>query len=127
MKWQATIMQQPTAKGRPRITRSGIAFTPKKTRNAEAEMKLRIEEQNPIRFEGPVKITALCFFEKPKSAPKQRVFPTVKPDLDNVLKMILDCMNRRCFDDDKQVIDIEISKRYDTPERIELTVQEVSV
>ena len=40
------------------------------------------------------------------------VLPTVKPDIDNVAKAVLDALNRLAFEDDKQVVYLSASKVY---------------
>ena len=36
----------------------------------------------------------------------------MKPDIDNVIKAALDAMNDVVYDDDKQVFELVVSKRY---------------
>ena len=44
------------------------------------------------------------------------IFPTSKPDVDNVIKGIFDAMNEIVWRDDKQVVDLTVKKRYaETP------------
>ena len=38
--------------------------------------------------------------------------PVVKPDVDNLAKLILDAMNGIIYEDDKQVIELSIKKHY---------------
>ena len=40
------------------------------------------------------------------------LYPTVKPDADNLAKVFLDAMNEIAYHDDKQVVDCVIRKRY---------------
>ena len=51
-----------------------------------------------------------------KAAKEQKragvILPTVKPDVDNVAKAVLDALNRLAFDDDKQVAHLAVSKVY---------------
>lgn len=57
-----------------------------------------------------------------KSMPKKQkvlienneLFPTVKPDADNVSKIILDALNGVAYYDDNQVTDLAIYKQYAT-------------
>ena len=41
-----------------------------------------------------------------------QLVPSVKPDLDNISKIILDALNKVAFNDDKQVAQLSITKRY---------------
>ena len=49
---------------------------------------------------------------------------TIKPDLDNIAKAVLDGLNGLAFDDDKQVVSLKVSKRYDHEARIEVEIRE---
>jgi Holliday junction resolvase RusA-like endonuclease len=40
------------------------------------------------------------------------VVPTVKPDADNVAKIVLDALNGSAFCDDAQVVHLQVLKRY---------------
>lgn len=42
------------------------------------------------------------------------LFPTVKPDTDNISKIILDALNGLAYYDDNQVTDLTIYKQYAT-------------
>lgn len=59
---------------------------------------------------APVSILVLFVLDKPRTS-KRRV-PTTKPDLDNLLKTVLDALNNTAFDDDGQVLSISAVKRY---------------
>ena len=115
------ILGQPVAKGRPRIsTRSGypIAYTPQKTRNAEADLRSQIISQLPVTFrplEGPIILAIHFYIQKPKSARKKDLYPTTRPDIDNYIKSVLDAMNTVVFYDDNQVVFLSASKEYGTP------------
>lgn len=45
-------------------------------------------------------------------ADRRKKFATIKPDLDNIEKIVLDGLNGIAFKDDKQVIDSHTKKRY---------------
>ena len=50
--------------------------------------------------------------KKQRAALAGQAFPTSKPDVDNVVKGIFDACNEVVWKDDKQVVDVAISKRY---------------
>ena len=67
---------------------------------------------------------AVCFYlEKPASVSKKRILPTVKPDTDKLVRAILDALTGTIFEDDAQVTDIVVAKRYGVPERAEIQVE----
>ena len=49
--------------------------------------------------------------------------PTKKPDLDNVLKAVLDGLNGIAFVDDSQVVNVCMAKHYDLTPRVAVTVR----
>lgn len=69
---------------------------------------------------GPLSIDIQAFLCVPPSYTKSvtanallgLLLPTKKPDIDNLAKNILDVMNGRFYLDDKQVVDLNVSKRY---------------
>lgn len=74
-----------------------------------------------------VRITA-CF-EPPKSTSKKRkaqmlsgqIRPTKKPDIDNIVKCILDGLNSVAYRDDTQVVSVQAVKKY--AEKAEVQVE----
>lgn len=115
----------PVGKGRPRFsTRGGrpMAFTPEKTRNyeelvaAHAKAAMRGE---PPRV-GPVALVVCVHVPIPKSATKRFrtaisegvQYPITKPDIDNYVKGICDGMSGIVFEDDSQVVECLVQKRY---------------
>jgi Holliday junction resolvase RusA-like endonuclease len=121
--FEGGVLITPRGKGRPRFTRSGHAFTDPKTREYEAFLK------NSFRhgYKGPVvpretPIGLKIVLNVPQIKKPVRVMPTVKPDLDNAAKSILDALNGVVFEDDSQVCKLEVEKRYAAEGFIELKV-----
>ena len=112
-------------KGRPRLTRNGVAFTDAKTRSYENLVKLlalqAMENAGAQMTDKPVKATINAYFEIPKSYTKKKVQAIIngeikpaKPDLDNILKSICDGCNKIVFKDDVQIYAISATKSYIT-------------
>lgn len=112
-------------KGRPRFSRErGIAFTDAKTRSYEAQLKFAAEEAMAGRaiFEGPLRVTVVAYFPIAPSWPKNKqaaaqlgeIFPTGKPDGDNILKLC-DALNHVVWRDDAQIVDALVMKRFGLP------------
>ena len=120
-----TVPGQPQGKGRPRIGRIGAharMFTPAKTVSYEGLIAHAAQQAmagQPM-LTGAVVLTLLLECQMPASwsAKKQRaalageVYPTTKPDADNVLKAICDGLNGVAWRDDVQVVDVMMRKRY---------------
>jgi Holliday junction resolvase RusA-like endonuclease len=116
---------QPQGKGRPRVGKIGDharMFTPAKTLAYEGFIALQaqIAMQGHDLIEGPVLVRMLiaCTVPGSWSQKKQRaaladqVFPTTKPDTDNVIKAVFDACNGVVWKDDVQAVDLELRKRY---------------
>lgn len=114
---------QPIPKARPRFTRFGKAYTPKKTHDYEKQIADYFK-QNPNRFkfekEIPIAVNLVFGMPIPKSTPKSRkaamlekiVQHTKKPDLDNLQKAVLDALNGTAWEDDSQIVRITAKKEY---------------
>ena len=82
----------------------------------------RVEVVGDDDFTLPIKnfriIASIRFFvKKPVSYPKSVKHATKKPDLDNLVKAILDALvSARVIEDDNCVTDLYTSKRYADPE-----------
>jgi Holliday junction resolvase RusA-like endonuclease len=126
----------PQGKGRPRFVRSsGIAFTPAHTRTYEANLKYAAQEamagQSPV--EGPVRVKVEALFPIPASWSRRKqnealagaLWPTKKPDADNILKM-LDAFNEVVFRDDAQIVEATIRKVYSDRPALRVTVTSIA-
>ena len=52
--------------------------------------------------------------------------PLKKPDSDNIAKIVLDSLNKIAFDDDSQVVELTVIKRWtEENERIEFDLEEI--
>ena len=52
------------------------------------------------------------------------ISPTKKTDIDNVVKIVLDSMNKFAFKDDTQITKLEIEKKYGIEEKIYIKIEE---
>lgn len=60
---------------------------------------------------GAVAVVITAYLVRPKSS--KRADPTIKPDIDNIAKQILDALNGIAWKDDAQVVRLTVQKRYD--------------
>jgi Holliday junction resolvase RusA-like endonuclease len=58
------------------------------------------------------KVECEFIFTKPKSAPKKRTLNTKRPDLDKLVRAVLDGLTNSIIPDDAQVVEIAAKKRY---------------
>lgn len=122
-------------KARPRFnTKTGRAFTPGDTITYENWIKCCYQEQDGKFIDGPVRARIEVYYKIPKSYSKKRVqairdgleMPLKKPDSDNIAKIVLDSLNKIAFDDDSQVADLRVIKKWtEDVERIEFELEEI--
>lgn len=121
-----------TAKGRPRMTRAGFAYTPAATRKYEAFGRLAAQQAMDGRapIAGPVRLVALVELPIPRSWSRRKtndaitgdLRPTTRPDLDNYVKSALDIINGVVVADDSQIVELDAKKRYGLDPKVVLTV-----
>lgn len=77
-------------------------------------------------LQGPLAVKLRFYLPKPKSATKRKVFPNKKPDLDKLVRAVLDGMSKAVYHDDAQVVMFDVvRKEYGGPPRAEIEVREV--
>lgn len=73
---------------------------------------------------GPVSVELTFLVQKPKSAPKKRrVYATKRPDLDKLVRSVLDAISHVLIADDSQVVELRAVKDYGPP-GVHVTVTE---
>jgi Holliday junction resolvase RusA-like endonuclease len=120
-----TIPGEPQGKGRPRVGRiadHASMFTPAKT--AAYEGLIAHAAQQAMAGAAPVEcacaVQVSITVSVPRSWSKKKaaaallgeVYPTTKPDTDNVVKAVFDGMNGVVWRDDVQAVDLAVRKRY---------------
>jgi Holliday junction resolvase RusA-like endonuclease len=110
----------PVAKGRPRMTRQGRAYTPAKTRAAEGKIIEYFLTLGVTPKIGPLDVSLFAIMPIPGSWSKAKqanalaglISPTGKPDLDNICKLVLDAANGVLWTDDSQIVRLDLCKAY---------------
>lgn len=117
---EIVIPGQPQGKQRPRHAMTGAVYTPTETKRYERTVAAIWHDSRGETLHGAVRLDVVAGYGIPKSTPKSaraamldgtRV-PAKKPDIDNVLKIIMDGLNGEAYDDDKQVVIASIRKVY---------------
>ena len=128
-----SVEGDPVGKQRPRFTKTGRTYTPKKTSEYEATIKTQaLSAMGPAEpLETPVAVyiyinhaIPASYSKKRKEACLNRSERPKKPDLDNVAKAYLDAMNGIVYKDDVQVVSLHVTKRYDTIASVHVCVKE---
>lgn len=116
-----TVPGNPFGKQRPKFARMGTytkTYTPKKTTQHEkevAECFLEVARGRRFKEKEPLDIRIIAYYPIPQSTSKKRrkemlehrIRPTVKPDLDNVAKLIYDALNGVAWYDDNAIVDTQ--------------------
>lgn len=130
---------EPTPKGRPRFTvkyNKVLTHTPPKTKAFESQIAFYYASEGGYIFEKgtPIEVTIIFGMPIPKSSTKkQKEYMlygikqhTVKPDLDNLTKAVLDGLNGVAWNDDSQIVELHVYKQYVNEPHIEITIQQTN-
>lgn len=124
-----TIYGKPCGKGRPRFGQ-GTVYTDGKTIEYEQRVRCSYLGARGKMHDGGVTISLTAYYPMPKTAKGMLraemvggfVKPLKKPDLDNVIKAILDGLTGCAFQDDVQVTAMQAEKRYGEEPRVEVEI-----
>lgn len=125
-----TIKDAPIPLQRPRYSQNHVWDSQK-----HQKMVIGVQfEQQMLKnepFSGPLEIDINFYFAMPKrlSSTKRDAlrlsYHHCRPDIDNLIKMYLDCANGILFKDDAIIAVVHSRKLYDDTERTELTISEL--
>jgi len=131
-----TVNHTPVSASRPRVTQYGTFYLKK----YNDYRKLLKKEFSSINFDCDkekkyLKLTIKFYIPIPKSYTKKRreeikeikYLHNIKPDLDNLLKAILDGMNENYYKDDAEICILNSEKYYteDLIGRTEIVIEEI--
>lgn len=119
-------------KGRPRFTRYGHTYTDKNTVAYEKAIKnayLRLSRYVSLKS---IRISIYVCFAPNKSDTKRNreiklrneKLPKKKPDIDNVIKVVLDALNKVAYVDDTQVNEICVERHFGNEEKLIICLTE---
>ena len=135
MIYELEIEGKIVGKERPRVNLyEGRVYTPNKTKDYENYIRecFCIKYPNFEQIIGRVSIEIIAYKQIPKNTSKNNVkkmlddeiSPTIKPDIDNIGKVVLDALNKFAFKDDNQVCKFTIQKKYSLIEKIYIKIEE---
>lgn len=135
MMYEFEMIGSIVGKARPRMnTKTGKAYTPTNTKNYEYFLRQWFIRKYPNfrPIETRVKVNIIAYFDIPKSTSKKKeedmlagnISPTKKPDIDNIIKIVLDAMNKFAFKDDTQVVELNVKKQYAETSKIYIKIEE---
>jgi len=140
MKIAFTVYGEPVAQPRPRRCRNkytGNTIMVSNPKNHPITLwKSRLIEaitanRPSAPIEGPIFLTLAFYRSIPASWSKKKqgeailgmVWPTSKPDLDNLEKAVKDCCNSIIWKDDAQVVQVSKVKKYNRVPRVEIEIE----
>lgn len=123
-------------KGRPRFVKAtGRTFTDDTTVSYENYIKtLALEAlRGASPLEGPVALAIDIRKRPPASVSEKRrrfmlggqMLPTTKPDIDNVAKLVMDALNGVAWHDDKQIVALQMTRRYAAEDSLYVAFREL--
>lgn len=119
-----SVDMPPAGKARPRFsTKTHHTYTPQKTVDDEKRIRAAYKKASGgFRYPDntPLDIVIMAYFPIPTSTTKKKfalmlervIFPTKKPDWDNIGKLVADALNGVAYDDDKNIVMGMVVKRY---------------
>lgn len=121
----------PIGSPRPRFRNTG-RFVQTYMPTSYTKHKAYIQEQMPkLLTDKNLKVSLYFYFEPPKSWSKKRkliaigTYKRTKPDVDNLIKTVLDAANNHVWQDDNQVVHIDSYKMYAEESKIVMVIKEV--
>ncbi len=116
------VKGKPQGKARPRFSPHGV-YTPKKTKDYEAMIAEAYSEKTKGKCIAYARVEVVARFPIPKYWTKKEKAKAVagnitpkKPDVDNILKVVLDGLNGIAYEDDSLVRYASCRKVYAPPE-----------
>ncbi len=91
------IAAEPTPASRPRVTKQGVTFYPKKHTLYAETLKRFFQTVEPMKTAGPMEVR-LMFVMPPYKTSES---PVHRSDVDNLAKLPLDVMTKSKMDDDE--------------------------
>ena len=127
-----TIPGKPIAKKRPRFVRRGkFVGTYNDQETEEGRWILEAKPQVTEKMEGPLSLRCEFVMPIPSGTSKtklaeieKRVVPHIKkPDLDNLVKFVKDCLNELAWRDDSQISHLCAMKLYGKDPMTQITIK----
>lgn len=119
----------PIPASRPRVTRFATYYGKKYTQFRK-EMDILVKPL-PEPLKCLLSVNIIFYIQIPKSYTKKRKRAIMgqhcdnNADIDNYLKALFDCFNRKIFEDDKQIAHVEALKVWSDKGQIALTIKKL--
>jgi Holliday junction resolvase RusA-like endonuclease len=130
-----TLLGEPVAFARMRLSRMNAHFVPPLQRNAAAALKIAagdaMRQAGAAMFDEPLALDLLAEFHIPFTWSKKKhaaaiigiVRPGKRPDIDNIYKLAADALSGIVYRDDALIVDVRCRKLYGVQPKLVVTVQ----
>lgn len=118
----------PVAQGRPKFTTQGDnvrAYDPPNSAAFKKTLAWELKCQNPTVLDGALILTVVFRMPRPKSLPKKVVHHIKKPDCSNLVKGVEDAMNKICYNDDSQIVELRAKKIYSAIPGVDIILEQI--
>ena len=134
-----TVYGDPVAQGRPRFFRRGNhvgTYDPAKSRDyKDTVYSVALEHRPSQPLTGPLNVYIECYRKIPASFSKKKIGqaceglikPTTKPDVDNYAKGVKDALKGVIWQDDSQVVLLQVRKMYSQTPRMEIRIEQAAI
>ena len=131
------IPVKPVGKERPRMSRHGVVYTPKKTREFESLVgaygRKYMSDHGLQISDKAMSVNVIVYDAVPKSWSKVnrrdalagKIRPTKTPDGDNIVKAIFDGLEGVVYVNDKQIVQFYFNRVYAESDTIQLSFKEL--
>ncbi len=118
----------PVPKARPKVACTGkhaIIYTPAKTREYEKVVESNAAKQIPAITANncPIRMKLVFCLKRPKG--RNSGYPSKKPDIDNLIKSVMDGLKGVCYNDDSQVVAVDAVKVYGDNPQVEVWIENI--
>ena len=141
-----TVPGKIVGKGRPRFTTFKVfdkvknkyvtrvkVYTPQTTVDYEQKIAMCYRKTTSYQSDKALRVKIFAYREIPKSTTKKlrgwlldkTFLCTVKPDIDNIIKVVLDALNNVAYCDDIQVCELVIIREFAENECLKICLEEI--
>ena len=131
---QLTIPGEPQGKQRHKWSPGGT-YSPKKTVNYETYIKELFAVKYPdfVPVEGALELELTALLTIPASISNKRkammksneIRPAKRPDVDNLVKIVMDALEKLVYKNDSQIVDESTHKFFSIRPRLEIRIYEI--
>lgn len=112
---QIIVPGEPRSKQRPRVTKRGV-YTPPQTVEQESMIRDAFIATGAARFQHTI-LVEIDFYNALRH----------RRDIDNMAKLVLDALNGLAFDDDYQVVELNLRKMFTSKDRARTEIRIVEL